>query len=110
MNGGWNKLPKNAYMERINWHEEPIANSHTQQPLGRMLVPVGETAEEPPKKKRRRQSDNRERRRLIIHIVILLMLLAIICFGIYYFLHEGPRQGVPQPKAVQVDSASSTVD
>ena len=31
-------------------------------------------------------------------------------YRIYYFLHEGPRQGVPQPKAVQVDSASSTVD
>ena len=102
-------------MERINWHEEPISeeNTHsegnTQQPLGRMLVPVGQPAEEPqpPKKKRRRQEGDKTRRRLIIHIVILVVLLTLIGLGIHDFLYEGPRQGVPRPNTpVQVHGDS----
>ena len=92
-------------MEEINWHEEPITNHDTQQPLGRMLVPVGQPEKEEPKKKRRRQSGgNSERRHLIIHIVILVLLLAFIVFGLIYFLHDGQKQGVPLPDEEQVDS------
>jgi hypothetical protein len=94
-------------MERINWHEEPVTENHPPKPLGRMLVPTGQSDEEPPKKKRRRQVDDKERRRFIIHMVILAVLLAIIGYGIFDFLYEGPREEIPLPKAVQVDSNST---
>ena len=111
-------------MEKINWHEEPINENNARQPLGRLLVPVGQqateeqpkmmvpvgqpTAEEPQKKKRCNvEDDKRKRRRFIIHIVILVVLLALIVLGIHDFLYEGPRQGVPQPKtSIQVDDES----
>lgn len=99
-------------MERINWHEKPIADSGTQQPLGRMLVPMGQPdEEEKPKKRRRVQDDGRKRRRLIVHLVILVVLLALIVFGIRDFLYEGPRKSVPQPNAavrVSGDSLSAS--
>ena len=99
-------------MEEINWHEEPIAGNETQQPLGRMLVPVGQAEEEePPKKKRRRKKDDgNERRRLIIHIVILVVLLCLIVFGLYYFLHEESRQGIPQNEAARIEADSLPAD
>ena len=99
-------------MEEINWHNEPIAGNDTQQPLGRMLVPVGQSEEEPPKKKRRRkESGGNERRRLIIHIVILVVLLCFIVFGLYYFLHEDSRQDIPQINtSVQVGNDSLSDD
>lgn len=74
-------------------------------PLGRVLVPAGQSYEEPPKKKRqRRQEDNKKVRRLIIHIVLLLLLLGIIGYGIYDFMHEGPRTPVPQASKAVRDS------
>lgn len=77
-------------MEENNWQDLP-------KPLGRMLVPVGQSYEESPKKKRRRSQDgNKEVRRLIIHIVLLVLLLGLIGYGIYDFMHEGPRTPVPQ--------------
>ena len=98
-------------MGEIIWQDGNASEKAPQQPLGRMLVPVGQSNEEPPKKKRRRKSDGNERRRLIIHIVILVVLLGIIGFGLYSFLHEEPRQGIPQPNASsQVDSATATED
>ena len=67
-------------------------------------MPVEQPEEEPKKKRRRKKSDGNDRRRLIIHVAILVVLLAFIVWGLYYFLHEGPRQGVPQTDVVQVDS------
>lgn len=91
-------------MEETKWHDDAVAKDNPQQSLGRMLVPVGQPDEEPPKKKRHRKKEGNERRRLIIHIVILVILLGFIIFGIYYFLHEEPRQDVPRPDYEQVDS------
>ena len=84
-------------MEEIKRHEEPAGQTYSQQPLGRILVPVNQDYEEEQKpKKRRRQNDtNRERRKLIVHIAILVLLLAIIIFGIIYFLSEGKQQEIP---------------
>jgi len=90
-----------------------MAGNETQQPLGRMLVPVGQDYEEqePPKKKRhRKKNGGNERRRLIIRIAILVVLLGLIIFGICDFLHEGPKQSVPHSDSTQVDSTSVATD
>lgn len=101
-----------------NWQQR----NDNPQPLGRVLVPVGQgydeqetkpgrgmpvpveqdnKEEQKPQKRRRQANPGKERRRLVVHIIILVLLLAIIIFGISYFFGEGKQQEIPLPNKEQ---------